>query len=259
MDPESVELALETPIYQDPDTGYFYYPIVATFEEIRAPRKIVTNAPPLQLHDGSYIDPKTNWQYFQVVSPEDFQAIRAETNKKSIETINQEKCDEEPIFAFEKKYYYPVSSVNEITERLRDIKEEAPPDFGYIQVGNIEEFEKLRDVAMAEREVKLNRPKDSLRPIYLDSKFMNYYYPVEAALEIKRLARVVLKQTPPMMFNTKEEVYVHSITKEKYVCVGTVKQFEYLRQQVQRDGKIPAQKSPSTMKMTKKVRVKKKS
>lgn len=39
--PEDAKIiALETPIYHDPETGLYYFPCIAAHEKIRAPRKV---------------------------------------------------------------------------------------------------------------------------------------------------------------------------------------------------------------------------
>lgn len=238
---EAKELALETPIYHDPETGNYFYPLLATKEEELIPRQVISEFLSLYLFDdnlGEYRHPVNNEKYIQV-TPEEFETLQNDTPKQNFEEIINQKV-QAPIYQDEGGFYYPVDALVEITPRDRSI--ETAPEMvpvpetefylnldrdNYVKVGSPEEFEALRSVKVQQRVEYKQKRLAQQTPIYKDPETGKHFYP--RSMLVDSTEREIIEGKPPLEFDDKAKLFYKADTRESYLEVESPDEFESLK------------------------------
>lgn len=116
---EIITQARDTPIYQDPQTSKYYYPLIATREAKVVKREVRIEIPNFTLDEVTNMlyDPETDESYFACGSPEEFDQIRNGFISR-LKEKKRLKQAQESVICFDsiaKKFYYPESVLNEKT------------------------------------------------------------------------------------------------------------------------------------------------
>lgn len=116
-----------TPIYHDPQNDDYYYPKLALMEEKPVGRQTIEGHFDFVYNQtrNQYFEPIIGEWYIKVESREEFQRLRSQTIKSSIEEILEGRRKVTPIYndLEAKCLYYPEMALFEIEQRVREMIE----------------------------------------------------------------------------------------------------------------------------------------
>lgn len=236
-----INLAMETPIYFDPEEICYYYPEVELLEEIRYPRKILQDIPKFLYDEStdSYQHPDIGWKYFKVFEPQDFEKHRSITSKIPNDAIYEQRAKETPIYIEpdSNKFLYPTMALFEINEYPRTTVCGKAPDVGYVEMVNSEQFEltKRSFVEKTQKEISLSGP------IYFDRQLGLYFYPLEAGVEKVATKRDLWQRSCPLKYDAIERIFYDLYTKDQYFVVKSSLSFFDVRRKLLNGEDLPPQ------------------
>lgn len=261
--------AKQTPIYLDPKSGEYYYPLLAAREPERYSRDILKMKLPL-LYDETekmYYDPSTSEKYVLIINPLKFEILRQliqsgknppkqrppiipRTQKKlkhlrQLKTLEFKIAIDTPIYfdIENNKYYYPEIAAMEAKQIPRRTIPENPlifdeyrdcfidPSTGERYRVMVDGIEEVRE-ACGERKLRVRElleERARKTPIYFDPEKREYYYPDIQTYELEELPRDVVKGEPPLNFDPRNNIY-RDQNAEPYILIQTTDELKRLKE-----------------------------
>lgn len=220
-------LAEETPlpIFYDPRTAKYYYPIVAIREEEPTLRDIITEKPKFKYDKKtkSYYDEVTGDIFLQFNTPEDFKTERKHQKDKVVTKKAETEAHRTPIYfdIDNSKYYYPQMALGDrvkVDRELIRIKK-APLRYNpktkefihkmsgevYIELTDPQQFVQYRDEVVEKLGIIDAENFADETPIYSDPENDKLFYPKTATIEKELIPRMIITEVPPLFLDPKRK------------------------------------------------------